>query len=72
MPAVKDPAWRPWLKESNIKVSAVVFYGRRRYVRILDKYLKQNLCSAGGLLQEVTHHSPDHLQLPLELVLLFQ
>ncbi|KAL0042515.1 hypothetical protein WJX79_002128 [Trebouxia sp. C0005] len=53
IPSTGDSNWRPWLKASKIRVSAVAFYGRRRYVRILDKYLKQNLISAGGLLEEV-------------------
>jgi len=44
-------------------VSAVAFYGRRRYVRILDKYLKQNLISAGGLLEEVSPFFCAHLLL---------
>lgn len=54
IPSTGDSNWRPWLKASKIRVSAVAFYGRRRYVRILDKYLKQNLISAGGLLEEVS------------------
>ena len=54
IPSTGDSNWRPWLKASNLRVSAVAFYGRRRYVRILDKYLKQNLISAGGLLEEVS------------------
>ena len=29
--------------------------GRRRYVRILERYLKQNLVSSGGLLEEVQY-----------------
>ncbi len=54
IPSTGDSNWRPWLKASKVRVSAVAFYGRRRYVRILDKYLKQNLISAGGLLEEVS------------------
>ncbi|DBA90473.1 TPA: hypothetical protein ACH3X1_003737 [Trebouxia sp. C0004] len=53
IPSTGDSNWRPWLKASKVRVSAVAFYGRRRYVRILDKYIKQNLISAGGLLEEV-------------------
>ena len=53
IPSTGDSNWRPWLKASKVRVSAVAFYGRRRYVRILDKYLKENLISAGGLLEEV-------------------
>ena len=52
-PSVDDPYWRAWLQESGIHVSAIVFYGRKRYVRVLDGYLKRNLVSAGGLLEEV-------------------
>lgn len=53
VPSAGDTNWRPWLQASNIQVSAIAFYGRRRYVRILDKYIKQNLVSAGGVLEEV-------------------
>ncbi|DBA99133.1 TPA: hypothetical protein ACH3X1_014265 [Trebouxia sp. C0004] len=51
-PSVDDPYWREWLQESGVRVSAIVFYGRKRYVRVLDGYLKRNLVSAGGLLEE--------------------
>lgn len=34
-------------------VSFSLVAGRRKYVRVLDKYLKQNLASSGGLLEEV-------------------
>ena len=27
-PHVSDPKWRPWLKAADIRVSAVVFYGK--------------------------------------------
>lgn len=52
-PSVDDPYWRAWLQESGVRVSAIVFYGRKRYVRVLDGYLKRNFASAGGLLEEV-------------------
>lgn len=52
-PSVDDPYWRAWLQESGIHVSAIVIYGRKRYVRVLDGYLNRNLVSAGGLLEEV-------------------
>lgn len=53
LPSIDDPQWRPWLKVSGIQVSAMVFYGRRQYVRVLDGYLKRNLASVGGLFEEV-------------------
>lgn len=53
MPSVASSAWRPWLQSNDIHLSAVVFFGRRKYVRILDKYLKRNLWRAGGIVEEV-------------------
>lgn len=53
LPSVDDPHWRAWLQESRIRVSAIVFYGRKRYVQVVEGYLKRNLVSAGGLLEEV-------------------
>lgn len=53
VPSVHSADWKPWLQRHNVCVSALVFYGRRKYVRVLDKYLKRNMLSAGGLLQEV-------------------
>lgn len=41
-------------EQSKIHVSALVFYGRRQYVRVLDGYIKRNLASVGGLLEEVS------------------
>ena len=54
LPLRHDPEWRAWLTQSGIHVSAIVFYGRRAFVRVLDAYLKRNLVSAGGLLEEVS------------------
>lgn len=50
------------VKPDSVQLSAIVFYGRRHHVRVLDKYLKQNLVSVGGLLQEVLWfvHTEDH------------
>jgi hypothetical protein len=42
-----------WTKPEGIKIIALVFYGRRETVSILDCYLKQNLVSNGGFLDEV-------------------
>ncbi|KAI0198617.1 hypothetical protein F4808DRAFT_252234 [Astrocystis sublimbata] len=42
-----------WSKPKGLKVIAMVFYGRKRYVDILDCYLQQNLASNGGYLDEV-------------------
>lgn len=42
-----------WRKPAGVKVIAMVFFGRKRYVDILDCYLRQNLASNGGYLDEV-------------------
>lgn len=42
-----------WKKPEGIKVIGMVFYGRKRYVDILDCYLQQNLVSNGGYFDEV-------------------
>jgi hypothetical protein len=34
-------------------VKALVFFGRRRYIDVLNCYLRSNLVSNGGLLSEV-------------------
>ncbi|KAI0597139.1 hypothetical protein F4775DRAFT_267142 [Biscogniauxia sp. FL1348] len=42
-----------WRKPDGLRVVAMVFYGRKRYVDILDCYLRKNLASNGGYLDEV-------------------
>ncbi|KAI1212345.1 uncharacterized protein F4807DRAFT_472565 [Annulohypoxylon truncatum] len=42
-----------WQKPRGLKVVAVVFYGRKRNVDVLDCYLQQNLASNGGYLDDV-------------------
>ncbi|CAJ2508731.1 Uu.00g137570.m01.CDS01 [Anthostomella pinea] len=42
-----------WQKPEGLKVVAMVFFGRKRYVDILDCYLRKNLVSNGGYLDEV-------------------
>lgn len=42
-----------WRKPANITVTGVVFYGRRRFVDILDCYLRRNLAMNGGVLDSV-------------------
>ncbi|OTA60010.1 hypothetical protein K449DRAFT_423669 [Hypoxylon sp. EC38] len=42
-----------WKKPEGFKVVAMVFYGRKRNVDILDCYMRQNLVSNGGYLDEV-------------------
>lgn len=37
----------------GVRVIAIVFFGRREYVKILDCYLKKNLKEYGGILDEV-------------------
>lgn len=53
-PAVhKDPSAKPWVKPEDVKIIALIFYGRPETVSILDCYMKQNLVSNGGFLDEV-------------------
>ncbi|MCJ1369199.1 hypothetical protein MMC20_000408 [Loxospora ochrophaea] len=42
-----------WQKPVGLKVVGLVFYGRRRFVSILECYLQRNLVENGGLLDEV-------------------
>ncbi|KAI0163951.1 hypothetical protein GGR57DRAFT_271076 [Xylariaceae sp. FL1272] len=42
-----------WKKPDDVKVVAVIFFGRRRSVDILDCYLRQNAVSNGGYLDEI-------------------
>ncbi|KAJ2987247.1 hypothetical protein NUW58_g4615 [Xylaria curta] len=42
-----------WQKPGGFKIIAMVFFGRKRYVDILDCYLRQNLAAHGGYLDEV-------------------
>ncbi|CAJ2510118.1 Uu.00g060180.m01.CDS01 [Anthostomella pinea] len=42
-----------WQKPAGVKIVAMVFYGRKRNVDILDCYLRQNLVSNGGYFDEV-------------------
>ncbi|DBB14093.1 TPA: hypothetical protein ACH3X3_001050 [Trebouxia sp. C0006] len=53
LPPVNSRKWKPWLKSHKIRVAALIFYGRREYVRILNGYVKQNLLKNGGVLEEV-------------------
>ena len=36
-----------------LQVTALVFYGRKRFMSILNYYLERNLASQGGILQSV-------------------
>lgn len=42
-----------WKKPAGLKIVAMVFFGRKRNVDILDCYLRQNLASNGGYLDEI-------------------
>ncbi|KAK3063937.1 hypothetical protein LTS18_011551 [Coniosporium uncinatum] len=42
-----------WKKPTNFKIIAMVFYGRRRFIDILDCYLQRNLAANGGYVDEV-------------------
>ncbi|MCJ1427508.1 hypothetical protein MMC29_005411 [Sticta canariensis] len=48
-----DPSAKPWVKPEDVKIIALIFYGRPETVSILDCYMKQNLVSNGGFLDEV-------------------
>lgn len=52
-PPSSEPQTPPFLKPEGIKIIALIFYGRPETVSILDCYLKQNLASNGGFLDEV-------------------
>eukprot|EP00884_Botryococcus_braunii_P006952 jgi/Botrbrau1/16258/Bobra.0066s0042.2 len=65
-----QPSWAPptqfdVARLQALKVGAVVFYGQRQNLRLLNGYLERNLASAGGLLHEVvfviTTDSPEDL-----------
>ena len=60
----KDPPYLPpsrapdgpgkqWAKPSEFKIVGLIFFGRPSVVAILDCYLKRNLVSSGGWLDEV-------------------
>lgn len=54
----------PWKKPKGFKIVGLIFFGRQRTVEILDCYLKRNLVSNGGFLDEVlwvanTHDEDD-------------
>ena len=60
----KDPPYLPpsrgpdgpgkqWTKPSKFKIVGLIFFGRPSVVAILDCYLKRNLVSSGGWLDEV-------------------
>ena len=60
----KDPPYLPpsrgpdgpgkqWAKPSKFKIVGLIFFGRPSVVAILDCYLKRNLVSSGGWLDEV-------------------
>lgn len=43
----------PWEKPTGFKIIGLIFFGRPPVVEILDCYLKRNLVSSGGFLDEV-------------------
>lgn len=61
-----------WTKPENLTIIALIFYGRPETVAILDCYMKQNLASNGGFLDEVhwavNTENPESLQYLDELV----
>ncbi len=49
----KDHPAQTWVKPADVTIIALIFYGRPETVSILDCYMKQNLASNGGFLDEV-------------------
>lgn len=56
-PPGKPPGWKEpveqWEKPQDFKIMGLIFFGRPSVVAILDCYLKRNLVTAGGWLDEV-------------------
>ena len=48
-----DEPVKPWTKPGEFKIIGLIFFGRPSVVAILDCYLKRNLVSNGGWLDEV-------------------
>ncbi len=48
-----DPKVPKWEKPTDFKIIGLIFFGRPPVVEILDCYLKRNLASNGGFLDEV-------------------
>lgn len=69
---IKAKPTQKWTKPENLTIIALIFYGRPETVSILDCYMKQNLASNGGFLDEVhwavNTENPDSLQYLDELV----
>ncbi|KAI1435078.1 hypothetical protein GGR50DRAFT_659301 [Xylaria sp. CBS 124048] len=42
-----------WVKPKGVAVKAIIFFGRKRTVNVLDCYLQRNLAVNGGFLDEV-------------------
>ena len=53
VPVIKNPLVSPWEKPKGFKIIGLIFFGRPPVVEILDCYLKRNLVSNGGFLDEV-------------------
>lgn len=53
-------------KFENIRVGAIVFYGRQRYVEILNCYLERNLIDNGGILSEIIFVAKTQNQMDLK------
>ena len=54
-----------FVKPKDFKVIALIFFGRARYVDLLDCYMQQNMVANGGYLDEV--HFMAHTQSALDL-----
>ena len=53
LPANTTSTVSPWKKPEGFKIIGLIFFGRPIVVEILDCYLKRNLVSNGGFLDEV-------------------
>lgn len=52
-PSTNASSLSPWKKPTGFKIIGLIFFGRPPVVEILDCYLKRNLVSNGGFLDEV-------------------
>lgn len=53
IPVTNTSSVSPWEKPKGFKIIGLIFFGRPPVVEILDCYLKRNLISNGGFLDEV-------------------
>jgi len=54
LPPVNSRKWKPWLKSHRIRVAALIFYGRREYVRCSS--LANALLLVAAVVLLITNH----------------